>query len=59
MKTLLDWYSKDDNYNNFLEHGGIKEQMSSARRSWREEHGMGYLNGNYGRNGNNGNSGNK
>ena len=29
----------------FLEQGGIKEQMSAARRNWREEHGMGYLNG--------------
>ena len=36
----------------FLENGGIKEQMSAARRKWREEHGMGYLNGSYGRNGN-------
>ncbi len=33
--------------------GGIKEQMSQARRSWREEHGMGYLNGNFRRNGSN------
>ena len=37
----------------FLEHGGIKEQMSQARRNWRDEHGMGYLNGSYGKNGNN------
>ncbi len=29
----------------FLEKGGIKEQMSAARREWRAEHGMGYLNG--------------
>ena len=34
----------DKHKQDFLEHGGIKEQMSSARRSWREEHGMGYLN---------------
>ena len=37
--------------------GGIKEQMSSARRNWREEHGMGYLNGNHGSNGRNENNG--
>lgn len=37
----------------FLENGGIKEQMSAARRNWREGHGMGYLNGNYGKNENN------
>ena len=37
----------------FLENGGIREQMSAARRNWREEHGMGYLNGNYGKNENN------
>ncbi len=29
---------------NFVE-GGIKEQMSAARRQWREEHGMGWMNG--------------
>ena len=29
----------------FLENGGIREQMSAARRNWREGHGMGYLNG--------------
>lgn len=34
----------------FLENGGIREQMSAARRNWREGHGMGYLNGNYGKN---------
>lgn len=37
----------------FLEHGGIKEQMSQARRNWREQHGYERY-GNYGRNGNNG-----
>ncbi|MBR6319242.1 MAG: four helix bundle suffix domain-containing protein [Prevotella sp.] len=50
LKRLLEKYKKD-----FLEQGGIKEQMSQARRNWREEHGMGYLNGrngNYGKNGN-------
>ena len=34
----------------FLENGGIREQMSAARRNWREGHGMGYLNGMNGRN---------
>ncbi|MGM9689919.1 MAG: four helix bundle suffix domain-containing protein [Bacteroidaceae bacterium] len=29
----------------FLQQGGIKEQMSAARRQWREEHGMGWMNG--------------
>ena len=37
----------------FLENGGIREQMSAARRNWREGHGMGYLNGMNGRNENN------
>lgn len=40
LKRLLERFKAD-----FLEHGGIKEQMSQARRNWREEHGMGYLNG--------------
>ena len=35
----------------FLENGGIKEQMSQARRNWREEHGMGWMNGRNGGNG--------
>ena len=58
LRQLLEKYKQD-----FLENGGIKEQMSAARRKWREEHGMGYLNGSYGRNGgygrseNNGNNG--
>ena len=48
LRRLLEKYKQE-----FLENGGIKEQMSQARRSWREEHGMGYLNGNYRRNGSN------
>ncbi len=40
LRKLLDKYKRD-----FLENGGIKEQMSQARRAWREEHGMGYMNG--------------
>lgn len=48
LRRLLEKYKQE-----FLENGGIKEQMSQARRSWREEHGMGYLNGNYRKNGNN------
>lgn len=40
LKRLLERYKAD-----FLEQGGIKEQMSAARRNWREEHGLGYLNG--------------
>ena len=51
LKRLLERYKAD-----FLEKGGIKEQMSAARRNWREEHGLGYLNGknvSYGRNVNN------
>jgi four helix bundle suffix protein len=40
LKKLLDRFKED-----FLTNGGIKEQMSTARRNWREEHGMGYLNG--------------
>ena len=50
LRKLLDKYKQD-----FLENGGIKEQMSQARRNWREEHGMGYMNGSYGKNGSNGN----
>ena len=46
LRRLLDKHKQD-----FLEEGGTKEQMSAARRQWREEHGMGYLNGNYGKNG--------
>lgn len=52
LKRLLEKHKQD-----FLENGGIKEQMSSARRNWREEHGMGYLNGNHGSNGRNENNG--
>ena len=52
LRRLLERYKAD-----FLEHGGIKEQMSQARRSWRDEHGMGYMNGSYGSNGKNGNYG--
>ena len=47
LRKLLDKYKQD-----FLANGGIKEQMSQARRNWREEHGMGYMNGSYGKNGN-------
>ena len=53
LRRLLEKFKAD-----FLEHGGIKEQMSQARRSWREEHGMGYLNGRNGSNGSNGRNGN-
>ena len=49
LRRLLEKHKQD-----FLENGGIKEQMSSARRNWREEHGMGYLNGNHGNHGNSG-----
>ena len=45
LKNLLEKFKAD-----FLANGGIKEQMSQARRNWRQEHGMGYLNGNYGKN---------
>lgn len=47
LKNLLEKFKAD-----FLSNGGIKEQMSQARRNWRQEHGMGYLNGNYGNYGN-------
>ena len=53
LRRLIDRYKQE-----FLEQGGIKEQMSAARRQWREEHGMGYLNGKNGSNGNDGNNGN-
>ena len=68
LKNLIEKFKKD-----FLEHGGIKEQMSQARRDWRDQHGLGYLNGGYrggnhggnhtgngsnGCNGSNGNNGN-
>ncbi|MBO4613318.1 MAG: four helix bundle suffix domain-containing protein [Bacteroidaceae bacterium] len=48
LRRLLEKHKQD-----FLEEGGTKEQMSAARRQWREEHGMGYLNGSYGKNGRN------
>ena len=50
LRQLLERYKTD-----FLTHGGIKEQMSAARRSWREEHG--YFNGRTGCDENNGNNG--
>ena len=59
LKRLLDKYKKE-----FLEQGGIKEQMSQARRQWRANHGMGGYNrkngsyGNYGNYGNDGSYGN-
>ena len=40
LRKLLEKFKAE-----FLEQGGIKEQMSAARRNWREEHGMGYLHG--------------
>lgn len=52
QKKLLEKFKAD-----FLANGGIKEQMSQARRNWREEHGMGYINGKYGRDGNHKNNG--
>ena len=52
LRRLLEKLKAD-----FLENGGIKEQMSQARRNWREEHGMGYLNGSHGKNGSHGNNG--
>ena len=36
LKRLLEKYKTE-----FLQDGGIKEQMSAARRQWRDEHGMG------------------
>ena len=51
LRRLLEKYKQE-----FLENGGIKEQMSQARRNWREEHGMGYMNGNYRKNGSNENN---
>ena len=55
LRRLLDRYKQE-----FLENGGIKEQMSHARRNWRDELGMGYLNGNYRKSGSNeDNNGNK
>lgn len=50
LRRLLEKHEKD-----FLENGGIREQMSQARRDWREKHGTGYMNGNYGKCGNSGN----
>ena len=50
LHRLLERFKAD-----FLENGGIREQMSQARRNWRDEHGWNGWNGNNGRNGNNGN----
>ncbi len=52
LRKLLEKFKGD-----FLTNGGIKEQMSAARRAWRDEHGMGYLYGNFGRNGSYGKNG--
>ena len=49
LRRLLERLKAD-----FLENGGTKEQMSQARRNWREEHGMRYLNGRNGKDGRNG-----
>jgi four helix bundle suffix protein len=54
LKRLLEKHKQD-----FLKNGGIKEQMSQARRNWREEHGMGCFYGKNGKNGNYGNYGDK
>ena len=43
LKQLLEKFKTD-----FIANGGIREQMSSARRSWREEHGMSSYKGNKG-----------
>ena len=40
LRKLLEKLQKD-----FLENGGIREKMSVARRDWREQNGIGYLNG--------------
>ncbi|MBR5167310.1 MAG: four helix bundle suffix domain-containing protein [Salinivirgaceae bacterium] len=40
LRKLLEKLQKD-----FLENGGIREKMSVARRDWREQNGMGFLNG--------------
>ena len=40
LRKLLEKLQKD-----FLENGGIREKMSAARRDWREQNGIGYLNG--------------
>lgn len=41
----------------FLENGGIREQMSQARRNWRDQHGYWSNNGNNGNNKKTGNNG--
>lgn len=64
LRRLLEKYKAD-----FLEHGGIREQMSQARRDWRERNGYSNgrnvndgrkegKNGNDERNGNDGKNGN-
>ena len=40
LRKLLEKLQKD-----FLENGGIREKMSVARRDWKEQNGMGFLNG--------------
>ncbi|MBR1520994.1 MAG: four helix bundle suffix domain-containing protein [Bacteroidaceae bacterium] len=40
LHRLIEKFKRD-----FLQNGGIKEQMSAARRQWRDEHGMGWMNG--------------
>lgn len=52
LKKLLEKFKAD-----FLTNGGIKEQMSAARRACRDEHRMGYFNGRNGNYGNHGSNG--
>lgn len=40
LRKLLEKLQQD-----FLENGGIREKMSVARRNWRAQNGMGYMNG--------------
>ena len=43
IKGLIEWQKK-----NFLENGGIKEEMYRARKAYRDSHGVNGSNGQYG-----------
>ena len=43
IKGLIEWQKK-----NFLENGGIKEEMFRARKAWRDKNGFNGQNGQYG-----------
>jgi hypothetical protein len=48
IRGLIEWKKRD-----FMEKGGIKEEMYRARKDWQRRNGMNGSNGQYGANGQN------